>query len=161
MLSSRPIHLKGKDIFNEKWSCCRQDQYICKERTYLMRNSLVVVKTNTFESKGHIDEKWSYCHQDQYIWKERTYWWKMVLLSSAAFVSRHIKWDHYNNTISLYIALHIYKTCIERPLALGLCDPWKVTEYRFDYDNLTNFDIKLLPSLHEINVILYKYKALS
>ena len=44
--------LKGKDIFNEKWSYCRQDQYICKERIYLMRNSLI--DTNTFERKGHI-----------------------------------------------------------------------------------------------------------
>jgi hypothetical protein len=28
-----------------------------------MRNGLVVIKTNTFERKGHIDEKWSYCLQ--------------------------------------------------------------------------------------------------
>ena len=39
---------------DEKWSYCRQNQYICKERTYLMRNDLIVVKTNTFERKRQI-----------------------------------------------------------------------------------------------------------
>jgi hypothetical protein len=47
MSNTRPIYLKGKDI--------------------LMKNGLIVVKTNTFEREGHINEKWSYCRQDQYI----------------------------------------------------------------------------------------------